>query len=264
MRQAFGLLALLMLCACVSNAAQAQQTVGLQAALTPERLGRGTTISFGFQITTPAEDVPSPLTDVEISYPVELGFALSELGLATCTAGTLEALGPMGCPANSVMGYGSALAEIPIGPAALNETTRITIVRTTENNGHLALLIYAEGKAPVSAQIAFSGLILPAAAPFGGRLKMNVPLVPGLPGGPDVAIVRFHSTLGPLHLHYDERVHGRIVKYEPRGIPLPKHCPPKGFAFAARFSFTSGNSATAHTTVPCPSSLRRSGGATAK
>jgi hypothetical protein len=261
-RQALGLLALLLLYACMSNTAQAQQTVRLHAALTPERLGQGTTISFGFQIAVPAQEVPAPLTGVEISYPVEFGFALSELGLATCTVGTLEALGPGGCPANSVMGHGNALAEIPIGPDILDETTRITIVRTTEYNGDLALLIYAEGTAPVSAQIAFSGLILPAAAPFGGRLQMNVPLVPGLPGGPDVAIVQFHSTLGPLHLHYRERVHGRVVKYEPKGIPLPNHCPPEGFAFAARFSFTSGDSATAHTTVPCPSSRRRSGGAT--
>jgi hypothetical protein len=257
-RQALVFLALLMLYACMSSEAQAQQTVSLHAALTPERLGQGTTISFGFQITAPDEGVPAPLTGVEISYPVEFGFALSELGLATCTAETLEALGPEGCPANSVMGYGTALAEIPIGPVVFDETTRITIVRTTEYNGHLALLIYAEGRTPVSAQIAFSGLILPAAAPFGGSLQMNVPLVPGLPGGPDVAIVQFHSTLGPLHLRYRERVHGRIVKYEPKGIPLPNHCPPEGFAFAARFSFSSGDSATTYTTVPCPSSRRRS------
>lgn len=258
MRQALGLLSLLVLYACMSSTAQAQQTATLHAALTPERLGRGTTISFGFQITAPAEGVPAPLTGVEISYPVEFGFALSELGLATCTAETLQALGPGGCPANSVMGYGTALAEIPIGPDILDETTRITIVRATEYNGSLALLIYAEGRTPVSAQIAFSGLILPAAAPFGGRLQMNIPLVPSLPDGPDVAIVQFHSTLGPLHLHYRERVHGRIVEYEPKGIPLPNHCPPAGFAFAARFSFTSGGGATAHTTVPCPASRRRS------
>jgi hypothetical protein len=251
-RQTLGLLAVLLLYIALSNTAQARQSVRLQAALTPERLGQGTTISFGFQITAPARNVPPPLTGVEISYPLEFGFALSELGLATCAAGTLETFGPEGCPPNSVMGYGTAVAEIPAGPNILEETTNVTIVRTTEHNQHLALLIYAEGETPVSAEIMFPGMILPAAAPFGGRLDMNVPLVPSLPDGPDVAIVRFHSTLGPLHLRYTERVHGRIVKYEPKGIPLPNHCPDRGFPFAAQFAFQNGSHADAMTRVPCP------------
>lgn len=252
MRQTLGILAVILLYIVLSSTAQAHQSVKLQAALTPEQLGQGTTISFGFQITAPARHVPSPLTDVEINYPLGFGFALSELGLATCTAGTLETLGPEGCPVNSVMGYGTAVAEIPVGPQIHEEAANVTIVRATERDGHLALLIYAEGETPVSAEIMFPGLILPAAPPFGGRLEMNVPLVPSLPDGPDVAIVRFHSTLGPLHLRYTERVHGRVVKYEPKGIPLPDHCPPGGFAFAATFRFSDDSTANARTTVPCP------------
>jgi hypothetical protein len=252
MLQGLSLLGILTICMCVSVTAQAQ-SVRLRAALTPERLGQETTISFGFEIITPARHVPPPLTGVEISYPVEFGFALSELGLATCSAGTLEAFGPEGCPANSVMGYGTAAAEIPVGPEILDEIAHVTIVRTTEHSGHLALLIYAEGETPVSAEIVFPGLILPPARPFGGRLSMSIPLVSSLPYGPDVAIVQFHSTLGPLHLRYTEHVHGQIVKYEPKGIPLPNHCPQGGFAFAAKFKFIDGSNTSARTTVPCPS-----------
>jgi len=233
------------------GAAQAHQTVRLQAALTPSRSG-GTTIEFAFQIAAPAKHVPSPLTGVEISYPVKFAFALSELGLSTCSAETLEMAGPEGCPANSIMGYGTAVAEIPVGPEIHSETAHVTIVRATENSRHLALLIYAEGDTPVSAQILFPATILPAVAPFGGRLKMSVPLVPSLPDGPDVALVRFRSTLGPKHLRYNERVHGRIVKYQPKGIPLPDRCPRGGFLFAATFNFMDGSNATADTAVPCP------------
>lgn len=250
MRPVLGILAVVILS--LSGTAQAQQSVRLQAALTPERPGQGTTISFGFQITTPAQHVPSPLTGVAISYPIEFGFALSELGLATCTARTLEAFGPEGCPPNSIMGYGTAVAEIPVGSEIREETAHVTIVRTTKHSQYLALLICAEGKTPVSTEIVFPGSILPAAAPFGGRLNMSVPLVPSLPGGPDVAIVRFHSTLGPLHLLYIEHVHGRIVKYKPKGIPLPYHCPRGGFPFAAQFAFQNGGNANATTHVPCP------------
>jgi hypothetical protein len=237
---------------CLPAAASAAQSVRLQATLTPKRLGQGTTIAFGFQIAAPADDVPPPLTGVEIRYPVELGFALSELGLATCSPHTLEADGPEGCPANSLMGYGTAITEIPVGPEILHETAHITIVRTTEQSGHLALLIYADGASPVSAQIVFPGLVLSAPAPFGGRLDMKVPLVPSLPGSPDVAVVQFHSTLGPLHLRYREHVHGRVIQYEPKGIPLPDRCPHGGFQFSARFAFQDGSHSNAAATVPCP------------
>ena len=155
-------------------------------------------------------------------------------------------------PTNSLMGHGTALAEIPIGPEILDETAQITIVRTIEHNGHLALLIYAEGQTPVDAEIVFPGLILPASPPFGGRLRMGVPLIPSLAEGPNVAIVQFQSTLGPLHLHYTERAHGRTVRYEPKAIPLPDHCPQGGFAFVAKFRFMDGSNAIARTAVPCP------------
>jgi hypothetical protein len=254
-RRALGLLAAIVLCSPAT--ASAGQSVRLQATLTPKRLGQGTTIAFGFQIAAPADKVPPPLTGVEVSYPVELGFALSELGLATCSPRTLEAAGPEGCPANSLMGYGTALAEIPVGPTILRETAHVTIVRTTEQSGHLALLIYANGEAPVSAQIVFPGLVLAAPAPFGGRLDMRIPLVPSLPEAPDVAVVQFRSTLGPLHLRYHERIHGRVVDYEPKGIPLPNNCPRGGFPFSARFAFQDGSHSKAATAVPCPARRRR-------
>jgi hypothetical protein len=259
-RRTLGLLAVVTLIAGVPATAQARQSVRLDVALTPERLGQGTTIGFGFRIATPARRVPPPLTRVEISYPVEFGFALSELGLSTCSAWTLEVAGPEGCPANSLMGHGTALAEIPVGPSILEETASVTIVRSAEHNGHLGLLVYAEGETPVSAQIVFPGLILPAAPPFGGHVDMSVPLVPSLPNGPDVAIVRFRSTLGPRHLRYNEHVHGRLVEYEPRGIPLPARCPPGGFVFAAKFGFVDGSHASASTAVPCPPGSHRRGG----
>jgi hypothetical protein len=55
-------------------------------------------------------------------------------------------------------------------------------------------------------------------------------------GAPDVAVVQFRSTLGPLHLRYHEHVHGQAIQYEPKGIPLPNRCPRDGFRFAASFA----------------------------
>ncbi len=251
MRHILGLLVAVLVCSPAT--ACAAQSVRLHAELTPEHLGQGTTIHFGFEIATPANKVPPPLTSVEVSYPVALGFALSELGLATCSPAALEASGTKGCPANSLMGYGIAQAEIPLGPTILHETTRVTIVRTTEQQGHLALLICAVGETPVAAQIVFPGLVFSAPAPFGGRLDMQIPLVSSLPDAPDVAVVQFSSTLGPMHLIYHEHTRDRVVDYQPRGIPLPSRCPPGGFPFSATFAFLDGSHSEATTVVPCPS-----------
>jgi hypothetical protein len=256
-RRTLGVLAAAVLCACLPGTASASQSVSLHATFTPEQLGHGTTVGFAFQIATSTGQVPSPLTGIEVSYPVDLGFALSELGLATCSVGALEAFGPSGCPANSLMGYGIALAEIPIGAAIVSETAHVDVFRATNDGGHLALLIYANGATPVAAQVVFPAVVLPAPAPFGGRLDMTIPLVPSLPEAPDVAVVQFRSTLGPLHLRYREQVHGRVVTYKPKGIPLPTRCPRGGFPFSATFSFLDGSDAIAQTAVPCPPAKSR-------
>jgi hypothetical protein len=150
------------------------------------------------------------------------------------------------------MGEGSALAEIPIGPVILQETAQVGIFRGPEQGGHLALLFYATGTTPVSAQLAFPGVLLPAPAPYGASIHIDVPLVPSLPGGPDVAVVRLHATLGPLGLTYYERVRGRLVAYKPQGILLPKKCPHGGFAFGASFGFLDGSHTNADARVQCP------------
>jgi hypothetical protein len=198
------------------------------------------------------------LTELDVRYPGNLGIGLSGLGIATCSAVTLEAFGPAGCPADSRMGFGSVLVAIPIGPEIVQETGQVAIVRAADQSGHIAMLLYASGVAPVDAHVVFSAILLPAAWPFGGRLHIDVPLVPSLPEAPDVSVERAHSTLGPQHLTYYERIHGKLVAYNPQGILLPDRCPRGGFPFTARFTFQDGSHASARTAVPCPRSRSRS------
>ncbi len=252
-------LALLALLVCwgAPAAVRASETARLTATLTPERLGHGTTIGFSLRILSPGGAIPPPLTFVNLRYPRDLGIATSGLGLATCTPALLEAAGPRGCPADSVMGVGSAVAQIAVGPEIVNETAPVTIFRAPTANGQIAMVLYANGATPVEAQILLPSLLLPASAPFGGRVKIDVPLVPSLPDTPDVAIARLTTTLGPLGITYYERLHGRTVAYRPRGLQLPDSCPRGGFPFAAELGFVNGSSASAGTVVPCPGARRR-------
>jgi hypothetical protein len=235
-----------------ARAAAVEPEAQLHAALIPERLGAGTTIEFSFTIAVPAGEAAVPVRAINLLYPANLGIATSGLGLSTCRASVLEALGPPGCPSDSVMGYGSGTVQVPFGPEVLREQARTTTFMAPLEDGHLSLLFYADGESPVSAQLVFPGLVLPAPAPFGGELSTQLPLVPSVPEAPDAALVHLDTTIGPSHITYYEYVKGHFIPYHPRGIRLPRTCPRGGFRFAAQFAFENGTHASAHAAVPCP------------
>jgi hypothetical protein len=234
-------------------AATAAPAVRLRAGFTPETLGHSTDVKLAIRIAAPpGAAVPPPLVAVDLRYPAGLDVQLSGLGIDSCGASTLELLGLAGCPPNSLMGRGSAIAEIPIKHKALLEEAKVAIVRAEEQDGHFAALIYVYGETGVSAQILLPALLLPATAPFGGRLAIQVPLVPSLPETEDVSVGEIRLQIGPPDLRYYERVGGRLVAYRPAGIDLPGRCPRGGFRFAVQLDFLGGQSARANTSVACP------------
>jgi hypothetical protein len=239
-----------------SSYALATPSVVLNASLKPERLGTRTTVQFGFTVTT-GVSVPPPLIDVQLSLPANLGIATSGLGVAGCQLPVLEADGPPGCSPNSVIGYGSALAEVPFGPEILSETARIVILMAPIQGQQIKMLFFAAGESPVATSVVLPAEILPAAPPFGGILDTHLPLVPTLPEAPDAAIVKLKSTLGPAGITYYEYSRHSYIPYHPQGILLPKSCPPGGFRFAATFEFEDLTRASSNTTVPCPPSPTR-------
>jgi hypothetical protein len=224
----------------------------LTAALTPERLGAGTTIRVGFQIVIPAGGVPSPVTDVQLLLPRGLSIATSDLGLETCEPAKLEHDGAAACPADSLMGRGSALTEVPFGSTFVSEPARVTLFWAPLRDGHPQLLFLASGEEPVLTKLVFGALVLPGKPPFGGLLNTTLPLVPSVRGGPDVALVELQTTIGAKGITYYERVKGKTISFKPRSILLPTRCPHGGFRFAAQLSFQDATNASATTTVPCP------------
>jgi hypothetical protein len=232
-------------------AASAATTVTLSASFHPYRLGRRSTLQFGFAFTTGPRQIPPPLTQVELRYPADIGIYTSEMGLATCEANALEARGPRACPADSVMGYGVVHTGVMLGGTPVYEDSVITVFRAPFHGRHFALLFFAEGREPVITDVVFPGLLLSASEPFGGRVSIGVPLVETLPGAPYVSVLRMHATLGPEKVTYFERAGGITFAFRPRGIALPKRCPRAGFPFEASFTFSDGTHALARTGVSC-------------
>ena len=246
------ILSALALCACLPVTARAA-TVTLETSFSPNRLGARTTLEFGFQVhsTIPGQ-APLPVTGVDLHLPAGLGLATSTLGLANCDPAVLLEQGPAGCPVNARIGFGSALVALPAGSEPVEEEGNLTALVGPPNNEHLEVLFYAEGLSPVYAQLVFPGQVLSDNAPFSGRLDTAIPLIPTWPGGPDVAVTRMTTTIGPRGLTYYRRVRGKVVPFHPRGIAVPRRCPRGGFPFRADIVFLDGAHASARSAVPCP------------
>jgi hypothetical protein len=239
-----------------AGAAGVSEQATLHAAFTPDRLGASTTISFGFHLQTSEGLAPPPLTSVALDMPAGMNYTLTTLGLAICQPAALQAQGLKGCSPNSRVGSGSALVEVPFGTGSGHELPEIQAVVGPPHEGNMVVLFYANGQAPVSAQLVFAGEVLPETGVFGSRLSTTVPLIPSVPGGPDVSIVNVSSTIGPSGLIYYKHAHGKLVPFHPLGIGVPERCPHGGFPFSASFTFQDGSTASASTTVPCPPPVR--------
>jgi hypothetical protein len=237
----------------LAGVAGAAQTVRLRVGFAPDRPGARTTIHFGFTIDGPGGSPPSPLTSVNLHLPAHLGLVGTTLGLASCDPEALLLGGPRACPTNSRVGYGLANAEVPYGPEIVKEeNVSVNAYYGAIEHGRITVIFFAEGWEPVYAAAVFPGELTEETGRYSGSLHTTIPLIPSVPEGPDVSVSSFSSTLGPQHLTYYHHRHGRLVPFHPRGVAVPRHCPPGGYPFAADFSFQDGTRVTAHSAAPCP------------
>ncbi len=235
----------------------AAPAVTLHAALRPERLDESTTVSIGFQIEAEAGQLPSPLTEFDVRLPAGMGLAATTLGLATCSPKALLLGGSTDCSAESRMGFGSASAKVALGSQTVNESARISILMGRSIGGHTTMLYYFEGKAPVIAPLVFPSEVLSVANSLTSEFDTEIPLIPTLPGAPDVAILSMRANIGPDNLTYHRHVDGRVVGYRPTGMSVPPTCPRGGFVFSAEFGFQDGAHTSATSTVACPRAAAR-------
>jgi len=247
----------LLACLVAPAPAMASATAVLHTSFSPNRLGASTTIGFGFDIAGPNGTVPPPLRSVSLKLPPGINYLTTTLGLAICQPAALLERGLAGCPPNSRLGFGSAFVEVPFGETSGHEIPDIQAVMGPPHSGNIVVLFYADGREPVYAQLVFAGELIAGSQTLGGSLNAAIPLVPSVPAGPPVSIVRVRTTIGPAHLTYYERRHGRTISFHPRGVSLPSRCPRGGFPFSAGFSFEDGTSTVANSTVPCPPPRKR-------
>lgn len=258
LRRSFALLRWLCLalgiCASLPTGAWAAhpQTVKLDVALQPEEAGRPTTIHIGFRIWGPHRTPPSAVTSLTLRLPEHMGLATTTLGQAICYPRPLLEDGLAGCSENARLGFGDAVAVVPLQGNPIYERASLTALMGPPAHDHIQILFYAEGLSPVFAQFVFPGVLFSDEHPFGDRINTTIPLVTPWPEGPNIAITSFSSTIGPLHLIYHRQLNGKRIAYRPHGITIPRHCPRGGFPFAALLAFDDGTTTESITHVRCP------------
>jgi hypothetical protein len=228
------------------------ETATLHASFSPNRLGASTTIAFSFKLQANGGGIPAPLSAISLRLPPGIDYLSTTLGLAICTPAVLAARGPAGCPPNSRLGSGNALVEVPFGVGSGKEIPEIQAVMGPPAHENIVVLFYANGLAPILAQIVMQAELIAGTNTMPGRLETQVPLIASVPAGPPVSILSVTARIGPAGLTYYEHRHGRRVAFHPRGVSVPEHCPRGGFRFSARFSFADASSASAAYSVPCP------------
>jgi hypothetical protein len=228
------------------------ERVRLWVSFSPDHLGASTTIDTDVRIASTTGRLPSPLMSIALDLPPSLRFGQTELGLATCTVEVVESLGTTACAANSIMGYGHAVADVRFGPETVQEPGLITILMGPPIHEHTSMLFYVEGTSPISAHGVFPTVLLSGSSAHSSpQLDTTVPLTPTLPGAEDLSIVDVETSLGPRRLTYFRSVHGRQTAFKPAGL-VPNTCPHGGFLFRGHFTFLDGSVVTSRATVPCP------------
>ena len=232
----------------------------LTAKMRPEKLGAAAAMSVAFHLRPGLGEVLPPLRGFALRLPRGMGFAASELGLATCSSSRLLSSGVQGCPHESLMGYGWAQVRVPFGTRAVSERGRVFIFMAKPVDETTTTLFYFDGRSPVLAPIVMQGQVVTAEGSSDSVLDTSVQAIPSTPDGPEASLVAMQLTLGPRDLRYSRRVDGRRVPYRPEGIRIPARCPQSGFRFEASFTFGDDSRGRARTTVPCPPSRRESRG----
>jgi hypothetical protein len=231
-------------------AAQAEEIVTItKAGFSPDALGVPTNVFGAATFGSTNLPVPSPITHISVLGPP--GLTLSLEGTGTCSAATLENVGPEGCPADSKAGFGGGVGAYEIAHEVINENFTVDFFLADNKPGHVELLIYLDGSTPVSIQLVFTAPVIQEPKPYGLGFSLNVPLIKVLPEASDASAISAFFTAGAKNIAYYKKVHGKRKLFHVKGIITPKTCPQGSWQAKSEVSFEDGTTVTNKIKLPC-------------
>jgi hypothetical protein len=213
--------------------------------LSPNRPGAKGALTLAVQYTGGEQGVPSPVHRSVLSLPA--GLTLEVPSLRSCSAARLQAQGPKGCPPQSLIGRGHALAKALAGSNVIEEEVELWAFIGPPQGNTPTLELLGEGTTPVPAQVVITGTVVPAHAPYGEQLVIPIPPVPSLPSVSETSLANLTLTIGASGPHPARNANTVVV---PR-------CPAGGWPFAAAFTYADGSSGSTVARQPCPAKAKR-------
>jgi hypothetical protein len=208
---------------------------------TGNKLGAGAALEAKYSIkgSESAGGVVSQITHVNFFLPK--GTKINQKGFVTCSAATLENIGPSGCPKKSQASpVGRAGVVDPIGGELVKENATLQAFFAPGGG----LQFYANAASPISAQLLVAkGRIMTAKAPYGPELNTAVELVQSVPGAPPVSTESINIKVGAAY-----KKGKKTVSYG----TLPTKCPRGGFPVKSEITFATGATVTTVYKAPCP------------
>ncbi len=214
--------------------------VSLMPTFSANGLGEGTTLSATLAFSgAEYHGTVAPLTEVVLHLPAGIGG--TPLGFPTCSEAILEGAGGLeACPPGSFAGpAGSIAAAVQIGGEIIHENGLLQAVFAPGGG----LLFYISLVSPISVQLVFRASEAEDAYPYGYELTLELPLIPVLPGAPDLSVTELSFDLGT------SRYEGHVAV---NSVIVPAQCPSSGnFSWAADVGFFEEASQHVTAEVPC-------------
>jgi hypothetical protein len=209
--------------------------------LSPDRLRSRSALTYEIRYSGGQSGVPLPVRQAILQFPA--GLTLELPMLRSCSIGRLRSEGAQGCPPQSRLGGGEALAEAQTGTELLTEKLTLSVFLGPPRNLQPTVEILAQGRSPLDERVVLTGESFSGHRPYGEGLSIAIAAIPTLAFEPAASIVRFTLTIGA----------GSRRSPHSGAVIVPSSCPPGGFPFAARFTYSDGSSSRALARTPCPS-----------
>jgi hypothetical protein len=199
----------LAICAGLVATAQATTSATISPSLFPDRLGAKGALVFTIRYTGDESGVPSPVRRSVWRFPAGLSVEIPHL--RSCTTARLRARGASGCPPQSQIGSGHALAEVHAGSQIITEGITLWVFVGPLRNIQPTFEILGQGYTPFDERLVFTGEVLPDRTPYGEDLVMSMPPnshPPARAGRLDSHIVtygRHEQTASPARCQHSRR-----------------------------------------------------------
>lgn len=223
------------------QASESSESTRITAKLRPDRLGATATLDIDITYGQVESELPPPVRHALLRLPAALGIDIPTL--RSCSAAHLRAHGARGCPPQSLIGSGQAVADAPLGSQLLSEHVALSLFVGPLVNLEPTFEILAEARTPFRERVVFVGTVLPDNPPFGEDLSISLPPIQTLPLEPAASIVALSLSIGPRKGARSRQTNAVLV---------PSHCPSGGFPFEIESIFADGNSSSTLTATPCP------------